>query len=263
MDTTDKPLSEDVARRLQSALTAGSETLFQIVQDPSPVVLRACLKNRHLRVEHLVALLKRRDLPEDLVKAVSLSELGKSSHALKVALAGNPAAPGSLVRSVLPHLYLFELLDLCSLPGVTPDQKLAAERVIIQRLAVTPLGNKLTLARRGTAALVEALLKEGDLRLIEPCLHNPRLREVSVLQFLGGGRASAEAISAVARNSRWKNRPNIRDALLKNPKTPHVWFNVLLPGLPTANLHAILRSKRLSAGQKSLVTRELKKRGLA
>ncbi len=263
MNTTDTLLNEDVARRLQTALTAGSESLFQVVQDPSPVVLRACLKNRHLQVEHLITLLKRRDLPEDLVKAISLSEIGKTSHRLKVALAGNPAAPGSLVRSLLPHLHLFELLALCYLPGVTPDQRVAAERAIIQRFPVTPLGNKLTLARRGTASLVDALLKEGDVRLLDPCLLNPRLREVSILQFLNGARASAETISAVARSARWKNRPNIRDAILKNSKTPHVWFTLLLPGLPTANLQVILRSKRLSAGQKSLVMKELKKRGLA
>jgi hypothetical protein len=36
-----------------------------------------------------------------------------------------------VVLDVLPHLYLFELLDLCLLPGITADQRCAAERQTI------------------------------------------------------------------------------------------------------------------------------------
>jgi hypothetical protein len=166
-----------------------------------------------------------------------------------------------VVLAVLPHLYLFELLDLCLLPGITPDQRCAAERQIHQRLANTPLGNKVILARRGTATLVGELLKEGEPRLLETCLDNPRLKEISLLQFLGGPKADAETISMIARHPRWQNRPNLRLAILKNRRTPPIWFTLLLPRLVTPDLHNLVSSRRLDPSQRKLVEEELKKRG--
>jgi hypothetical protein len=254
-------LDGDLARRLHRALTAGKEELFLVLDDPSGEVLHAALKNPHLDDNHLLALLKRRDLAEDLLKSVARMQAVAESHPLKLALVKNPATPGPVVQTLLPHLYLFELVGICSLPGVTADQRLAAERAIIQRLPTTPLGNKLTLARRGTSAVVEALLKAGDPRFAEACLDNPRLTEAAVFQFLSGPAANAETISAVARHPRFRNRPNLQLAILRNPKAPAVWFTLYLPHLGSHDLHDLLASRRLAPTQKKMVTDELKRRG--
>jgi hypothetical protein len=206
-------------------------------------------------------LLKRRDLTEDLLKAVYQLDTTKRSHRLQVALVKNPGTPGPVALALLPHLHLFELVDLCMIPGVTPDQKFAAERAIMQRLPTTELGNKMTLARRATATVVGAILKEGHARLVEICLSSPRLREVAILQFINSAAASAETISMVARHSKWKSRPNLRMAILKNSRTPAVWFTLYLPQMRTPDVRNLLASRRLSPSQKALVQKELKKRG--
>ena len=264
-DTADRSRNEgldaELARRLQAALTADHAGLFAILQAPAPEVLRAALRNRHLGEEHLLALLKRRDLPEDLPKAIAGLAVYRESHRVKVALAMNPATPGPLLSSLLPHIYLFELLNLCILPGTTPDQRVAAERVILQRLPTVELGHKLTLARRGTPPLLDALLREGEPHLVEACLTSPRLREASLLQFLNGPTPSAETISMIARHPRWKARPNLRLAILKNRKTPQVWFTLFLPALRVPDLNNLLAGRRLTTVQKQLVTTELKRRG--
>lgn len=257
-----KKFDPDLARRLHKALTGSSEELFQVITDPAPEVLRSSLKNPSLNEEHLLALLKRFDLTEDLLKAVYQYEQQHQSRPLKIALVRNPNTPGQIVLSLLPHLYLFELVDLCFKPGVTPDQKIAAERTIIQRLPQIELGNKITLARRATADVAGAILKEGDSRLMSACLNNPRLKEVTILQFINSARAKADTISAIARHEKWKNRPNLRLAMLKNRNTPSVWFTLYLPQLKTNELNALLMSRRLNPTQKKLVQDELKKRGL-
>jgi hypothetical protein len=251
------------SQRLCKALTATGEELFQLLLDPDTQVLRALLKNRSLNEDHLAALLRRRDLGEDLLKAVYQLDILRQSHRLQFALAKNPGTPGPLMLTLLPHLRLFELVDLCTIPGVTPDQKFAAERAIIQRLPTTELGNKMALARRATATVVAALLREGDLRLLEICLNSPRLREVAILQFINSASASAETISMIARHPKWKLRPNLRLAILKNRKTPGVWFTLLLPGLRTPEVRNLLNSRRLNPQQKRLVQEELDKRRTA
>ncbi len=254
-------LDPDLSRRLHRALTAGKEELYDVLGDPSMDVLQAAIKNPCLHDNHLLALLKRRDLSEDLLRIIYKNRLVAESHALKVAMVHNPGTPGQITLTLLPHLHLFELVAICFLAGGTPDQKLAAERAIIQRLPTTPLGNKLTLARRGTPALVEALLREGDSRLVEPCLENPRLNESSVFQFLNSSKSTEETISMVARHPRFKGRPNLQLAILKNPRTPAVWFNLFLPHFNIAGLQGIIASRRLTPAQKKLVTDELERRG--
>jgi len=254
-------ISTEQGKRLYLALTASSDELFQALLDPEIQVLRATLKNQNLNEDHLRALLKRRDLTEDLLKAIYQLDITKASHRLQVALVKNPGTPAPVALALLPHLHLFELVDLCLIPGVTPDQKFGAERAILQRLPTTELGNKMTLARRATATVVGAILKEGQPRLVEICLSSPRLREVAILQFINGATSSAETISIIARHEKWKLRPNLRLAILKNRRTPAIWFTLFLPQLRTAEVRNLLVSRNLNQAQKKLVQDELRKRG--
>lgn len=262
MTRQEQSLTAEFAKKLHVALTADSEEIFQLLLSPDQNLLQALLKNPAFNDEHLLSLLKRRDLPELFLKTIYQRRSDKLSHSLILALVKNPATPGNIVRSLLPQLRLFELVDLCFIPGVTPDQRIAAERAIIQRLPTTPLGNKLTLARRGTANVVAELLKEGDPKLVDACLNSPRLKEAAIFQFVNGPRATAETISQIARNNRWQQRPNLRQAILKNRRTPTIWFTLWLPQLPTQLVRDILASRRLNPQQKTLTSQELKRRGL-
>ncbi len=253
-------LDPDLVGRLQRALRAGPEDLYQVMQDPSMEVLRAAFKNPALSEEHLLVLLKRRDLTEEIPRTIYRQQRIELSHRLLVALVQNPATPAPVSLTLLPRLHLFELVALLFLPWATPDQKLGAERQIVKRLPTVPLGNKITLARRGSSIVVEALLKEGEPRAVAACLDNPRLREVSILQFLASSGATAETISMVARHERWKSRPHLRLAILRNQKTPPVWYTLWLPSIPLRELHNLQVDRRLSARQKKMVVEEVKRR---
>ncbi|MGD9343033.1 MAG: hypothetical protein PVJ25_03305 [Desulfuromonadales bacterium] len=257
-----RSIDAETGKRLQMALTATGDELFQVLLHPDMQIVQTALKNASLNEDHLLALLKRRDLGEDLLKTIYQLETTRKSHRLQVALVKNPNTPGQIVLALLPHLHLFELVDLCMIPGVTPDQKFAAERAILQRLPTTELGNKMTLARRATATVVGEILKEGDVKLVEICLNSPRLREVAILQFINGSRSSAETISIIARHPKWKLRPNLRLAILKNRRTPSIWFTLFLPQMRTPDVRNLLISRRLNPAQKKLVQDELKKRGM-
>lgn len=238
--------------KLRDALTADKDHLFSIVQEAEEEVLMAALRNPSLDAYHLQALLKRRELGE-IPSAIYASKRLLESYAVKFALVCHPETPTHIVLTLLPLLYILDLLKLGQLTGISTDVHLAAERSIIQRIPTQPLGTKLTLAHRGSAAVAEALLREGLPNVVEACLDNPRLKEGSLHQFLSSAHATAETVSMVARHTRWKNRPNIRLAILKNPRTPAIWFTLFLPGLPPATLRDLLASPRLTFAQKELV----------
>jgi hypothetical protein len=194
------------------------------------------------------------------VNKIYLRRTETISHKLLLALVKNPSAPGGMIRNLMPRLRVFELVDLCLLSGVTADQRLAAERAILQRLPTTPLGNKIALARRATALVVAELLKDGAPQLVSVCLNSPRLQEAAVYQFLHSAKANAETISLIARHSRWQQRPNLRMSILKHRQTPSIWFTLWLPKLHTPLLKQLLGGHRLNSAQRALVQTELRKR---
>jgi len=253
-------LDASLVRRLHLSLTGQGEQLFTLVTDPAPAVLANLLKNPALGEEHLLPLLKRRDLHEELLKTVHRHPLTGSSHRVKLALVKNPQTPAPVALALLPHLFLFELLDLCILPGATADQRYAAERQLIQRLPTTELGQKLTLARRSGGAVLDALVTAGDKPVLEIALDNPHLREVALLKFLRSGRATAETLSLVARHPRWGQRHGLQQAILKHRKTPAIWHTLWLPKLNTVELRALLQGRTLGPAQKQLVAKELDRR---
>ena len=244
------------ADTLLEALTADKGRLFNVIQSPREEVLLAALRNPSLDHQHLLTLLKRRELGS-VITALYAGKRHIEAYAVKCALVAHPDTPPHIAQTLLPLLYIFDLLKLCHKPGVSADIHLAAERKIVQQIPTQPLGNKLTLARRGTAAILDALLREGVPKVLEICLEIPHLKEGSLHQFLTSSQATAESVSMVARNSRWKSHPNISLAILKNPRTPLIWFTAFLPGLHAATLRDLLASPRLTFAQKELVRQAL------
>jgi hypothetical protein len=255
MDDTAKiaMIDQNLSQDLRQVLTAGKDELFQIVQDRSGEILLVALRNTSLDENHLLTLFKRRGLPEEVFTSIYAGKRLLESIPVRFAMICHPEIPSHIAATLLPQLYIFDLLKICLMPGIAPDQRLSAERYIIQRIPTQPLGNKLTLARRGTSAVVETLLREGVPQVVEACLDNPHLKEGAVHQFLASSYSSADTISMVARSGRWKGRPNIRLAILKNPRTPAIWFTLFLPGLPQSTLRELLSSSRLTFAQKELV----------
>ncbi|MFO7984064.1 MAG: hypothetical protein R6V08_11475 [Desulfuromonadales bacterium] len=253
-------LDRALAARMRKSLTASSEELYQLIQDSSREVLLNALKNPNLAEDHLLTLLKRRDLWEDVPRAIYDSSRIERSHRLQLALAKNPATPTSLCLTILQHLYLFELVDLLCLPGIIPDRKLAVEREITRRLPGVPLGNLITLARRATHPILSEILRLGRPDAVAACLSNPRMKEVGILQFLSSASATPDTISLIGRHSRWGSRPRLQMAILKHPRTPGIWYTLWLPRLKTPLLKELKLSSRLSAGNRALLEREIKKR---
>ena len=252
-------LDTGLVQRLKQALTTESDGLKTVLNDSAAEVLHAALKNISLTEEHLLLLLKRQDLCSDILKAISKHRLGQS-HQVTVSIIRNSALPPSLAKQLMAKLRLFELLNLCILPGQSSDIRVAAEHSICQRLPSEPLGNKISLAKRASSNLLLPLLKEGHSQIIGASLENPRLQESAIFQFLTSGCTSPETISIVARHPRWSKRKNLQRAILKNHHTPQVWFIHFLPHLPTAEVRNLLHSNRLKANQKGWIKEHLNKR---
>ncbi|GFO61637.1 hypothetical protein GMST_39620 [Geomonas silvestris] len=207
-----------------------------------------------------MAVLRRAKLPEALLRSIAHSPQAATSRRVKIALAAHPATPPPLVQELLGQLHLMELVEVQRHPLASADHKAAAQQAIQKRLPDTELGIKITLARRCSSTVLEALLADGELRLVQAVLSNPRLAEGNLLAHLRSPQASAESISAMLRHERWGVRPKIRLAALGNRKTPAIWFTLLLPAIPDTEVRRLAQSKGVAPRQLEALQEELARR---
>lgn len=230
------------------------------MRDAQPELIKAALKNPQLGEAHLLAVLRRHRLPEQLMRAMVRTQAAAGSRRVKIALAAHPSTPAPLLAELLGQLYLLELAEVQRHPAASADHKAAAQQAILKRLPEAETGIRIALARRCTGGVLEALLANGEPRLVDAVLVNPRLSEANLLAHLRAPAASAETISAVLRHPRWGVRPKLRLAALGNRKTPAIWFTLLLPALPTDEVKRLAAAKSVPPRQLEALDEELAKR---
>jgi hypothetical protein len=82
------------------------------------------------------------------------------------------------------------------------------------------LGDRITLARLATPALLPALLADSEQQVVESALLNPRLREEDLVVALRREDVKVVLVEATASSSRWAANYAVRLTLVLQPRTP-------------------------------------------
>jgi hypothetical protein len=197
------------------------DLLERLIHSSDEGELRAAAANPNLTEDLAHALLKRRDLPASV-----LQDLAKNTEALKtrsilVGLVCHPRTPRFVSLPASRTLHTFELLNVALQPAVPVDVKLAIEQSIIDRLENMSLGERITLAKRGSTRIAEKLLRDPEQNVIELALVNSHLTEACVVRTLMiDEEVDERLVQLVANHAKWSLRTDVRSALLRNPKTP-------------------------------------------
>jgi hypothetical protein len=104
------------------------------------------------------------------------------------------------------------------------------------------------------------LLLDGESRVWQTALENPRLAESALVKTLLRPEASPAFVKAVCQHAKWSVRPEIRMALLRNQYTPLARALELARRLPPARLRDILHSSRLPEKIKTYLRKDLEAR---
>jgi len=168
--------------------------------------------------EFALAMLERRDLD-----VLEIEQLAKASHLLAsrkvmLAIARHIHTPRHVSIPLVRQLFVFELMQLALTPAIAADIKLLAERCILGRLASITLGERLTLAKRGSTRIAAALLADPDIRVRDAALNNPFMTEMWVVRALMKLDTPGALVQAIKHHARWSNRTEIKRAL-EGPKS--------------------------------------------
>ncbi len=163
----------DPAAQVERARAASGDELKALAHETSEEVLLAILENPHCEEPHVTILLDRLDLPANVLSAIAAQNKWIASEGVRFRIAAHPRTPKRIAIAVVRQLYLFDLVRLSLLPSAPADIKRAAEEIIVARVPQLPVGQKLTLARRGPSRVAGVLLAEGHAQAIKIALNNP------------------------------------------------------------------------------------------
>lgn len=223
----------------QRARVASGEELAALLHHPSSEVLLAVLDNPALEETDVCVLLGRKTLPAEVIEEILRRRELLKAYAIKRALACHPHTPRLVSMRLLRDLYLMDLVQIALLPGVSAELKRHAEDQLATRLPQLPLGQKITLARRGPSRVAGLLLAEGHPQLVTVALDNMHLNVSQILKVLAQEGVPELVAQAIARNDKWSRDYNVRLALVRHPASTLSTVLGYLPEIPVSDLRLL------------------------
>jgi hypothetical protein len=236
---------EDIPRLL---LSCGEDALHFLIDNP-------CFDESHVCI-----LLERKNLPGILLEEIAKRKAWRGSYRVRRALAAHPHTPRLVALRVLRDLHLMDLVRISLLPTSSGElRRLAEERVLVQ-LPQLPLGQRLMLARRGSARIVAGLILQGPEQVARIALDNPFLTESQLLKTLSKQSLPARVVADVARHGKWSKMVNTRVALLRHSHAPAGCAAALVSDLPRRDIEDLLGLTHLSESVREQLRQELVRR---
>jgi hypothetical protein len=253
-------MPDDAVLAAQHARSASVEEIKGLVHDANEATLFALLENPNFNEPDVVHLLERLDLSSKLLSAIADSGKWNSSGHVRLRLARHPHTPRRIALALLRHLFLFDLVSVSLQPSASADVRRAAEGIILTRIPHLPVGEKLTLARRGPSRIAGAVLAEGHPQAIKLALDNGFLTESQVLKILAKPDVAERIVIAIAQHAKWSCQYNVRLGLMRNAHTPTPVVLAMLPNLTILDLKEIAKLEPLSPHLKKCIQHELERR---
>jgi hypothetical protein len=244
----------------QRARSASADQIKILIHDANEAALFALLENPNFEEPNVIQLLERLDLTSKLLSAVADKGKWTSSERVRVRLARHPNTPRRIALALLRQLFLFDLVAVSLQPSAPADIRRAAEGIVLTRIPNLPVGEKLTLARRGPSRIAGAVLAEGHPQAIKLALDNGFLTESQVLKVLAKPDVSERVVIAIAQHAKWSCQYNVRLGLMRNAHTPAPVVLAILPNLTAGDLKEIAKLEPLSPHLKKYIQHELERR---
>jgi predicted regulator of amino acid metabolism with ACT domain len=250
----------DVATTRERARIATGEELAQLVHHSATDVLLALLDNPALDEAQLCLMLERKNIPGEVLEEVARRKPLLKSYRVKRALAFHPRTARLIGMRLLRDLYLMDLVQIALSPGVSAELKRNAEEQLLARLPQMPLGQKITLARRGPARVAGALLAEGHAQVASIAMDNSNITEAQILKTLTRDKLPTHVIQSIAQHRKWSITYNVRLALVRHPSSPLATVLAFLPEITVSDLRELASPGIVSEGLRKYLQAEVHRR---
>ncbi len=230
----------------------------------APDKIEELLFHKDFTEEMAIALAENRRTPPECLSLLASTTRFRDSYRLKLALCKNPKTPQRVTLSLIKFLRLFDLADLTRNQNIHINIRQKIEQVIKEKIPSLPLGNRITLAKRASSAVVIALLErakgKNSLLLINTCLSSPVLKEGDILKLINTNTTPPEVLQAIAYHNKWSLRYWIRYALVRNFYTPLSRVVEFLKEMKTQDLEELYKDEVVPSSTRPFIYREIMER---
>jgi hypothetical protein len=248
---------------MAEARSASVKALLDFIRTAREDVLAATLDNPNFEKEHaalLPILLERKDLPEAILERISKRTRWITDAAVRRKLAAHAHTSRRVATRLLREFHLPDLVQFSLQPSTPAEARRLADELIVARIGQLPLGQKKTLARRGSASVAGALLADSSAAVVAAALGNAFLNEAQLLKALSRRTLDGETVSAIGRHARWAHHAAVRAAVVTHPHAPADLVLGSLPELSRRDLEDLAGLAHVSASAKQYFRHELARR---
>lgn len=170
--------------------------------------------------EQVLMAVLRRAVPPKFLERLATTEPWSDRPRVLARVVLNAKAPRALSLRLVSQLSWRELADVAATAWVPGAVRLRAEALVRETLQDLRLGDRITLARLATTAVLPLLLIDDDPRVVAAALHNPRLREADLVTAVRREGVPGVLLETCTTSSRWSASYALQLALVLQPRTP-------------------------------------------
>jgi hypothetical protein len=203
--------------------------------------LDGAIDNPILGDEEMLLLLRNRRVAPALLTRIGRDRRWTRNSEVRRLLVQHPRVPMAVARSLLSHLFWKDLLEVSVNLQVHPVIRRQTERMLQVRVEELSLGEKIALARRAPRRVILSLIHSDDSKLLRSVLGNLTLIEQDAVGIAGASKTSGDVLAYLSAHPKWGVRRAVRQALIRNPRTPVPVALRLIGGLPRRDLQELIR----------------------
>lgn len=170
--------------------------------------------------DEAIAVLEHRHCTRKICGAIAQNQHLAAYHSVRVRLVAHRQTPLAHAVKLVHYLFWLDLIRLSVEVTVPAQVRRSIDTVLLTRVDKLALGERVSSARRCSAALIKVFLFDRDPKVFAALLNNQRLREEDLLLLTSSTRASVEQLRMIAADRRWSFRYAVRKALVLNSQTP-------------------------------------------
>src|SRR5438105_2297257 len=218
-------------------------SLKRIESLPRGELLQFVQENAHHFLEdEALAVLANPYITPAICQAIAQNQRLAAFYSVRLKLVMNKQTPLAHAVKFVHYLFWSDLVRISIDVKVPAPVRRAIDNILVNKIDKLTLGERITVAKRCSHALIKALLFDVDTKVFEALLVNQRVREDDLLLVASSDRASASQLQLLAGDRKWSYRYAIRKALVMNPRTPRSAAASLLSSLTAQDLRLIHRN---------------------
>ena len=200
----------------------------------------------HLTEDEALAVLANAYVTPKICQSIAQNQRLAAYYSVRVKLVAHRQTPQAHAVKFVHYLYWPDLVRLSTEVTVPATVRRAIDTVLLMQINKLALGERVSAARRCSAALIKVLLFDPEPRVFASLLINPRLREDDLLVIASSPEASPEQLTMLAADRKWGLRYMIRKAIVLNTVTPRAVAASQLRYLSRRDLVAIHENPQTS-----------------